>query len=71
MDSRPPFFDWLHLAAASAACNCERVCTSQHDADHPTNPTTRPDEPGSSATPRQVRRVRLIPCTPALHAVGE
>ena len=71
MDSRPLFFDWLHLLAASAACTCERVSTSQHDTDHPTNPTTQPDGSGSPASPRQVRRVRLIPCSPALHAVGE
>jgi len=68
MDSRPPFLDWLHLVAAAAACTCERVSASQHAPDHPTGPAASPAE---SAPPKPIRRVRLMPCSPALHAVGE
>lgn len=69
MDSRPPFLDWLQLVAAAAACTCERVSTSQHDPDHAPSPA----DPSADQQhrPKPVRRVRLMPCSPALHAVGE
>jgi hypothetical protein len=67
MDSLPPFLDWLHLVA-SAACSCERVSASQHAPDHPTGSADAPAEP---MVPRGIRRVRLMPCTPALHAVED
>ncbi len=69
MDSRPPFLDWLQLVAAAAACTCERVSTSQHDPDHATSSADPSAE--QPAPPKPVRRVRLISCSPALHAVGE
>jgi hypothetical protein len=68
MDSRLPFFDWLHLFAASAACTCERLSSSQHAAEHGIPSAVQSDRPEQ---PKQARRVRLIPCTPALHVVGE
>jgi hypothetical protein len=71
MDSRVPFLDWLRMAAATAACDCERVSASQHDADHPGPPTDSATQSDDRTPSKHVRRVRLIPCTPALHAVGE
>jgi len=69
MDSRPPFLDWLQLVAAACACACERVSTSQHDPDHATSPADLSAEQPAPSKP--VRRVRLMPCSPALHAVGD
>ena len=68
MDPRSSFLDWLLLTAESAACNCETVTAGRHDADHPpaaADPEARPERPGKGRLPR------LIPCSPALHALTD
>lgn len=68
MDPRSSFLDWLLLTAETAACNCETVAAGQHDPNHLAAPA---DPEARAERPRKGRLPKLIPCSPALHAITD